>query len=99
MLDLKEHPDGYSFRVRVIPKAHRNSLVGLEEGVLVVRLAAPPVDGKANEALLEFLARRLGLRRRSLQLQSGEKSRHKVVKVEGVKREALEQLANPESED
>lgn len=99
MLDLKEQPDGFTLRVRVIPKAHRNSLAGVEDGVLVVRLVAPPVEGKANLALLEYLRAELGLRKHQLQLQSGQKSRHKVVKVQGVGREALERLASPESEE
>lgn len=98
-LDLKPQPDGFSLRVRVIPKAHRNALAGVEDGVLVVRLVAPPVEGKANLALLEFLSERLGLRKHQLQLVSGQKARHKVVKVQGVERAALERLAGPESEE
>ncbi len=99
MLDLKEQPDGFTFKVRVIPKAHRNSLVGVEDGVLVVRLVAPPVDGKANQALLEYLRSHLGLRKQQVQLQGGQRSRHKLVKVEGIGRDALERLASPESEE
>lgn len=98
-LDLKQHPDGFSLRVRVIPKAHRNAVAGVEDGALVVRLVAPPVEGKANLALLEFLGAQLGVRKHQLQLLSGQKARHKVVKVEGVEQAALERLAGPESEE
>ena len=83
----------------MIPKGHRNSLAGVEDGALVVRLTAPPVEGKANQALLEYLRSQLGLRKHQLQLMSGQKSRHKVVKVMGVERVALERLASPESEE
>jgi len=98
-LDIQEQANGFSFRVRVVPKAHRNAVVGVESGALVVRLVAPPVEGKANEALLDYLASCLGLRKRQIHLQSGQKSRHKIVLVEGVTREALKQLGNPESEE
>ena len=98
-LDLKEQPDGFTIRIRVIPKAHRNALAGVENGALLVRLVAPPVEGKANQALLEYLRSRLGLRKHQLHLLGGQKSRHKLVKVQGVERAALERLAGPESEE
>ena len=98
-LDLREQPDGFTVRVRVIPKAHKNSLAGVEDGALVVRLTAPPVDGKANQALLEYLGTQLGLRKHQLQLQSGQKSRHKVVKVFGIGRAELERLVPSGSEE
>lgn len=91
--------DELTLKVRVIPNAHKNSLVGMQDGVLVVRLTAPPVDGKANAALLEFLAEQLKLRKQQVQLRSGQKSRHKVVKVQGIGRAELERLVPPGSED
>lgn len=91
--------DELTLKVRVIPNAHRNSLVGLQDGVLVVRLTAPPVDGKANAALLDFLACQLNLRKQQVQLHSGLKSRHKVVKVQGIGRAELERLVPPGSEE
>ena len=59
------------------------------DGVLRVRVAAPPVDGAANEALLRLLAAKLGVPRRDLRLASGETSRRKVVAVEGLAAEAI----------
>lgn len=91
--------DELTLKVRVIPNAHKNSLVGLQDGVLVVRLTAPPVDGKANAALLDFLACQLNLRKQQVQLHSGLKSRHKVVKVQGIGRAELERLVPPGSEE
>ena len=58
-LDLREQPDGFTVRVRVIPKAHKNSLAGVEDGALVVRLTAPPVDGKAAMPCTAARSRRL----------------------------------------
>lgn len=91
--------DELTLKVRVIPNAHKNSLVGMQDGVLVVRLTAPPVEGKANQALLEFLASLWGLRRQQVQLRSGQKSRHKLVQVQGIGRAELERLVPPGSEE
>jgi uncharacterized protein (TIGR00251 family) len=81
-LEVSERGAGCSFSVRVTPRAKRSEIVGIEGGTLVVRLNAPPVDGKANEALIEFLGLRLGLRRSQVGLLLGDKSRRKVVAVE-----------------
>lgn len=61
------------------PKASRSEVVGWQEGALKVRIAAPPVDGKANAELLKFLAKYLGVAKRDVVLASGEGSRRKVV--------------------
>jgi len=73
-----------SFRVRAIPRAKESSVQAVEDGVLVVRLAAPPVDGKANEALRDLLAEQLGVRRSAVRILAGEKSRHKTVEISGL---------------
>ena len=75
---LTAAPDGVLLAVRVIPGARRNQLAD-EGGRLKVRLQAPPVEGKANAALLKFLAVRLGLRKNRLRLVSGERSRDKLL--------------------
>lgn len=72
------------FRVRVQPRASANELVGREGEAIKVRLTAPPVEGKANRALLEFLAERLGVSKRALAIVAGEGARNKVVEVEGL---------------
>ncbi len=72
-------------KVRAQPNARKNELAEiLTDGTLRIRLAAPPVDGKANEALAEFLAELLGVRRGALRLVRGEKSRDKIWEVQGV---------------
>ncbi|MGE3840748.1 MAG: DUF167 domain-containing protein [Vicinamibacterales bacterium] len=70
-----------TLRIKVIPRAGRTGLGGLRDGALLVRLAAAPVDGAANDELLEFLASRLLVARRHLTLTLGERSRDKVVTV------------------
>jgi len=70
--------------VRVIPRAKRNEFAGERHGALVVRLAAPPVEGAANDALIEFLARALGVPRRAVRIVGGERSRNKRVAIAGV---------------
>jgi len=81
------------FRVRLVPRASRNEIAGVLDGVLRVRLHAPPVDGAANEALVAFLADRLDVPRRGVRIVTGATSRTKVIEVEGVSSAAVERLA------
>lgn len=76
-------------KCRVTPKAKKNEVLGWvtdERGVrrLRIKLAAPPVDGKANQELVKFLSKKLGLSRSKLKLVSGEKSRLKTVQISGM---------------
>ena len=70
--------------VRVIPRARRTESSGERDGAFVIRLAAPPVDGAANDALVEFLADTLNVPRRAVRIVSGERGRRKRVEIEGV---------------
>jgi uncharacterized protein (TIGR00251 family) len=73
-------------RLRVSPGARRSELVGRHGDAWKVRVTAPPEDGRANEAVLELLAKRLDLPRRSLSIVSGHTAREKVVQVDGIDR-------------
>ena len=84
--------DPVRFRVRVQPRASRNEFADVQNGVLRVRLRAPPVDGAANEALVEFIADELGLARRQVRIVSGFGSRNKVVEVDSKARPALDRI-------
>jgi uncharacterized protein (TIGR00251 family) len=75
--------------VRVIPRARRTECAGFRDDVLVVRVAAPPVDGAANEALIAFLAAALHVPRRAVQIVSGDRVRRKRVAIEGITREQI----------
>lgn len=70
--------------IRVIPRASKSAIAGKRGDALLVRLAAPPVEGAANEALIDFLARTLGQPRRYVSIVSGHKSRDKRVSIEGI---------------
>ena len=71
-------------RVRVQPRASRDEIVGERNGALVVRLTAPPVDNRANEALIRLVAKRLGVAPRRITLLQGARSRDKVLEVDGL---------------
>ncbi len=75
---------GCELSVLVQPRASRSRIVGEHDGMLKIQLAAPPVDGEANAALIELLARLLGVPKRQISLVSGEASRRKRVRVVGV---------------
>ena len=79
---LEERDGGVVIRVRVQPRASRETISGTREA-LKVALTAPPVDGEANAALILLLARRMGVPKTVLKLVSGEKSRDKAVFVPG----------------
>jgi uncharacterized protein (TIGR00251 family) len=92
-LTLEEKEGGTAFQVRVVPRARRNEIVGVYGGALKIKLAAPPVEGAANEALVKFLAERLGLRVNQIEIVTGHRARLKMVQVRGLSAEAaLERL-------
>ncbi len=93
MLECTERVDGLMFAVKVVPRASRSRVVGEHDGALRVRVAAPPVDGAANEELVRTLAHALKIPVRHIEITSGHTSKLKQVRVQGVTREALETLA------
>jgi len=70
--------------VRVIPRARRTFVDGERAGAILIRLAAPPVDGAANDALVTFLAATLGVPRRAVTILAGHTSRDKRVEIAGI---------------
>lgn len=72
----------------MIPRAPRTRVDGTRAGAILIRLAAPPVDGAANDALVAFLAEALALPRRNIRIVSGEKSRDKRVEISGLDTQA-----------
>lgn len=86
---IEERDGCVRFTVRVQPRASRTEIVGVHGDAIKVRLTAPPVDGAANDALLEFLANVLCVTRGAVRILSGEKSRTKVVEVVGVERDDI----------
>ena len=94
-LDVRDTPGGLTLRVRVQPRASRDGIGGEREGALVVRLTAPPVEGRANEALARLLGRALGVPPSAVRVVQGTTGRDKRVAVAGVSAAAaLERLAS-----
>ena len=84
--------------VRVQPRARRNEIAGERDGALLVRVTAPPVEGRANDAVRRLLAKRLGVPAGRVSVVRGESSRDKVIEVEGVDARALRrELGLPEA--
>jgi len=77
-------PTGVRLRVHVQPRAARTEVAGLHGDAIKVRLAAPPVEGAANEALIRLLAERLGVSRSAVSIVNGHSSQRKTIEVDGV---------------
>lgn len=87
---FREDPKGVSFQVLVQAKAQANQVVGEQAGSFKVRIAAPPVQGKANRECIKFLAEIFGLPKERLKIQQGERGRKKTIRVLNVSAQALE---------
>ncbi len=92
MLNIRGVGEGLLIEVRVQPKASSNRIVGLFEHALKVGVTAAPEGGKANKALVELLADRLGIKKRNIEIISGHTSRTKTVKITGCDREKIQAL-------
>ena len=86
-----------TFAVRVQPRASRDEIAGAMAGALKIRLCAPAVENRANEALIEFLARVLKTSKSAVRIRSGEQSRNKRVEIFGVTRQQIEGLLQTEA--
>lgn len=80
--------------IYVQPRASKTMIAGMHDGCVKVRLAAPPVDGAANAALIEFVAERLRIAKSRVRIVSGQSSRRKVVEVDGVSAQELATALN-----
>ncbi|OGV57100.1 MAG: YggU family protein [Lentisphaerae bacterium GWF2_52_8] len=86
---VKEAVGGVRLSCRVQPKASRNAIAGIHGGALKIALCAPPVDGKANEALCRFLAELFDLPKSAISIATGEKGRSKSVAISGANTEKI----------
>ena len=89
MLRCTETDGAITFAVRVVARASQSEIAGEHEGALRVRIAAPPVEGAANEELARTLARSLGVPPRAVEIKSGHASKMKLVRVAGATHERL----------
>jgi uncharacterized protein (TIGR00251 family) len=91
LIPVRDTDKGATFAVRVQPRASRNAVAGEMGDALKIALTAPPVEGKANDACVDFLANLLKVPRSSVTIASGESSRNKVVRIAGLRASELEQ--------
>ena len=97
MLEIVEKDESLVVRVRVQPRASVDEIAGVIEGALKVRLRAPALENRANEALIEFLAGVLKTPKSAVRLLSGERSQVKRVEVRGVTKAQIEKLTISEA--
>lgn len=95
-LRVTRTPEGVVFNVHVQPRASRCEICAAKDGELKIRLTSPPVEDAANKQCVELIAKALGIAKSRVAIKSGAKSRHKVVKVEGVEPELLLSLFKEE---
>jgi len=74
----------FALRIRLTPRGSKNEILGWDGDTLRVKVTAPPLEGAANKACVEFIAQRLGVRRSQVTIVAGEKSRDKVLRLAGV---------------
>jgi uncharacterized protein (TIGR00251 family) len=91
-LRVSESDGAITLTVRVVPRASRTGVAGEHDGALRVRVAAPPVEGAANEELIRFIAKLLGVPSREVEIVSGHASKTKVLRVRGASAAAIERL-------
>jgi len=84
VLELNEKDGGVTIKVRVQPRAPRTEIIGEHAGAIKMRVAAPPVDGKANEECRRYLAKLLKVGATSVEIISGDSSRDKVIRVSNI---------------
>lgn len=84
MIEIHENEMGVSFAIKVHPRARKNAITGEMGDALKLSLTTPPVEGRANEACIEFFAKLLKVPRSSVTIASGLSSRNKVMRVAGV---------------
>ncbi len=89
MAAIKDSPNGATFAVKVHPRAKKNAITGEAGDALKLSLTAPPADGKANQACIEFFAELLKVPRSSVTIAAGQTSRTKVIRVAGLSAEEV----------
>jgi len=90
MIPIHESSSGVTFAVKVHPRARKSAITGELGDALKVSLTAPPIDGKANEACIEFFANLLKVPRSSITIAAGQSSRNKVIRVTGLSAQQIQ---------
>ena len=90
LIPIRDTASGATFHVKVHPRAKKNAVTGEVGEALKIALTAPPVEGRANEACIAFLAELLNVPRSSVTIAAGESSRNKVIRVAGLRAAEVE---------
>ncbi|HEY3426780.1 MAG TPA: DUF167 domain-containing protein [Negativicutes bacterium] len=93
-LNYQEDPEGVSVKIRVQPRSSRNSLAGINGDSLKVTLTSPPVEGEANVACVNFMAKSFAVAKNQVSIIAGHKSRNKIVKITGINKADLAAVIN-----
>ncbi len=89
MIPIRDTAQGATFAIKVHPRAKKDAISGEVGDALKVSLTAPPIEGRANEAVVEFFAKLLKVARSSVTIAAGESSRNKVLRVTGLSAEVV----------
>ena len=93
---INQSDDGVIITVHAVPRAAKDAVQGLHGDALKIRLHAPPVDGKANEALIAFLSKKLNIPKNNIALKNGLNQRRKIISISGISKLEIEKrLLNP----
>ena len=95
MIPIRDTPSGATFQVKVHPRARKNAITGVVGEALKLALTAPPVEGRANEACIVYLAEFLNVARSSVTIAAGESSRQKLIRVAGMQAAQVEEKLRP----
>ncbi len=91
MIPIHDTPAGATFQVKVHPRARKNAITGTVGDALKLSLTTPPVEGRANEACIAFLAKLLNVPRSSVTIAAGEFSRQKLIRIAGLRAAQVEE--------
>jgi uncharacterized protein (TIGR00251 family) len=91
MIPIRDTPAGATFQVKVHPRARKNAITGVVGEALKLALTAPPVEGRANEAAIAYLAEFLNVPRSSVTIAAGEASRQKLIRIAGMRAAQVEE--------
>lgn len=96
-IDVTEQNGSIVFSIRVIPRASKSEIVGEHDGALKVRICSPPVDGAANAEVIKLFAKHFGVSKSSVLIVSGETSKSKRIRIDGLTLSAFDSLKSLES--
>ncbi len=89
-LDIKEDHDSVTFMAKIVPGSSKTAVVGFLNRAIKIKVAAPPEKGKANQCLIAFLAKRLGIKKQAVTILSGQTNPVKQIQIVGISAQALQ---------